>query len=554
MGEQHRVRGKAGLTGRRGGRTAAAWLVTVLACLLVWFALTAPNELARLTPAAFVHLPLEALLFVAAVLLMPPRAARITAVVAGVALGLLAMVKILDLGFTVALNRPFDPADGVYLGSAVGVLSDSIGRTGAIVVAAAAVLAVVGILVLTPLSVLRLTQILGRHRATSLRAVTVLGVVWALLAVTGVHVVPGVPLGSTSATRLAVAEGSRVYAGIQDQERFGKTLAVDAFRNTPGDDLLTGLRGKDVIVAFVESYGRVAVQDSAFSPRVNAVLDDGTRQLRAAGYSTKSAFLTSPTFGGVSPLAHATLHSGSWTNTRRRLDQLYTSDRFTLSAAFKRAGWRTVGDSPSDDRDWPEGKSFYHYDELYHRHNVGYVGPRFSYATMPDQYTLSVFQRLELAKPNRRPVMAEIDLVSSHTPWAPLPRMVDWNQLGDGSVFRGMPEQGQTPEVVWRDPRQVQAAYGQSIEYSLNSLISFVQRSHDDNLVLVVLGDHQPATIVTGPGASHDVPITIISHDPAVMNRISPWGWQDGMRPSPDAPVWPMDTFRDRFLNAFSEP
>ena len=74
---------------------------------------------------------------------------------------------------------------------------------------------------------------------------------------------------------------------------------------------------------------------------------------------------------------------------------------------------------------------------------------------------------------------------------------------------------------------------------------------HDNNLVLVVLGDHQPATIVTGQGASHDVPITIISHDPAVMDRISPWGWQKGMRPSPDAPVWPMDAFRDRFLNAY---
>ena len=74
---------------------------------------------------------------------------------------------------------------------------------------------------------------------------------------------------------------------------------------------------------------------------------------------------------------------------------------------------------------------------------------------------------------------------------------------------------------------------------------------HDNNLVLVVLGDHEPTTIVSGQGASHDVPITIISHDPAVMDRISTWGWEDGMRPSSNAPVWPMDAFRDRFLTAF---
>ena len=35
------------------------------------------------------------------------------------------------------------------------------------------------------------------------------------------------------------------------------------------------------------------------------------------------------------------------------------------------------------------------------------------------------------------------------------------------------------------------------------------------------------------------------------MQRIAGWGWQDGLRPSPDAPVWRMDTFRDRFLQAF---
>jgi hypothetical protein len=47
------------------------------------------------------------------------------------------------------------------------------------------------------------------------------------------------------------------------------------------------------------------------------------------------------------------------------------------------------------------------------------------------------------------------------------------------------------------------------------------------------------------------VPITIIAHDPAVLDRISGWGWQAGLRPRPDAPVWPMDAFRDRFLSAY---
>jgi hypothetical protein len=85
----------------------------------------------------------------------------------------------------------------------------------------------------------------------------------------------------------------------------------------------------------------------------------------------------------------------------------------------------------------------------------------------------------------------------------------------------------------------------------LSSLISYVEQYGDDNLVLVLLGDHQPAPIVAGDGASHNVPITIIAHDHAVLDRIDGWGWQDGLRPAADSPVWPMNTFRDRFLSAF---
>jgi phosphatidylglycerophosphate synthase len=537
---------------RSGFRTAASWVVAVLASLLAWFALVAPNELDRLTPGAFVRIPLEALLFVGVVLLLPPRAGRIAAVAVGVALGLLAVVKVLDMGFFAALGRPFKPmTDWTYFGSAMDLLNDSIGRRGAIGVLVTAGVLGVAALIFMPLFLLRLRRLVDRRRAKSIRAVTALGVVWILCAVFGVEIVTGAPIASTSAVGLAYDRVSQAGADLQDQRSFAEGLAVDPLRNTPRDDLLTGLRGKDVLFVFVESYGRVAVQGSAFSPQVNAVLDDGTRRLRAAGFSAKSAFLTSSTFGGISWLAHSTLHSGLWIDSQQRYDELVASDRSTLSDAFKRAGWWTVGNAPANSRDWPEGRSFYHYDKLYDARNVGYVGPKFSYANVPDQYTLSAFHRLELAKRNRAPVMAEIDLVSSHTPWAPLPHMIDWNQLGDGSVFDGMPGQGQSPGAVWRDPSQVRTAYGQSIEYSLSALISFVEKYHDNNLVLVVLGDHQPATIVTGRGASHDVPITIISHDPAVVDRISPWGWQDGMRPFPDAPVWPMDAFRDRFLKAY---
>ncbi|WP_346386291.1 CDP-alcohol phosphatidyltransferase family protein [Nocardioides sp.] len=527
-------------------------VITVPACVLVWFALVAPNELAQLTPGAFARIPLEGLLGVAALLLLPGRARRLVATLVGLVLGLVAIVKVLDMGFFAVLDRPFDPvSDWAYFAPAVGVMGDSVGGPAAKLAAGAVVLLGVGLLVLMPLAVVRLSGLAAQHRHGSLRWVTALGVAWAVCATLGVQVAPDAGIASMSAADLAYNEVSQVRDGIKDRQVFADAIGNDAYQDTPDDQLLTGLRGKDVIVAFVESYGRVAVQDSPFSPGVDAVLDDGTKRLRAAGFSSRSAFLTSPTFGAASWLAHSTLQSGLWVDSQQRYDQLLSANRLTLTDAFSRAGWRTVFDDPAITRDWPEGQDFYHFDASYDSRNVGYAGPAFSYATMPDQYTLSVFQRLELAKSDRAPVMAEIDLVSSHHPWTPLPHLVGWDELGDGSVFDGMPEQGDSPDDVFRDPDRVREVYGQSIEYSLSSLISFVETYPDPDLVLVVLGDHQPHTYVTGDGAGHDVPITVIAHDPSVMERISGWGWQEGMRPRPDAPVWPMNAFRDRFLAAY---
>jgi hypothetical protein len=96
-----------------------------------------------------------------------------------------------------------------------------------------------------------------------------------------------------------------------------------------------------------------------------------------------------------------------------------------------------------------------------------------------------------------------------------------------------------------------QRDYARSVQYSLRSLVFFVRHAHDDNLVMVVLGDHQPNTSVSGTGVSHDVPVSLIAHDPAVLRRIDDWGWTPGLLPAHDVPVMPMNAFRDRFLAAY---
>ncbi len=535
---------------RQGVRAGLAGTATVLAGALVWLALVSPDRWTHATARDLVQLPVEGLAVVLLGVLAPVRIRRALAIAAGVLLGLLTLVKALDTGFFEGLDRPFRPtSDWGYLGPGIGVLRDSIGGTGATLVVIGVAVLAVAVPVLLVFALLRLTRLAARHRRGSLRALTALGAVWILCAVAGVQVAADAPVAADAAGSLAWQRAREARADLRDQQVFANALGADPMAGVPADTLLTGLRGHDVILAFVESYGRVAVQDSVSAAGVDAVLDAGTGQLRAAGFASQSAFLTSPTFGGISWLAHSTLQSGTWVDSQRRYDQLVRSDRFTLSDAFHEAGWRTVADVPSNLKDWPQGRTFYHYDMLYNAHNVGYQGPSFSYANMPDQYVLAAYQRLELSGPHP-PVMAEIDLVSSHTPWAPLPSMVDWDRVGDGSVFAGMPAAGRSAQELWRDADQVRVAYGQSVEYSLTALISFIRTRADPNLVLIVLGDHQPAAIVSGQHASHDVPISIIGPDP-VVDRVAGWGWQPGLNPAPDAPVWPMSAFRDRFLTAY---
>jgi phosphatidylglycerophosphate synthase len=528
-----------------GGRLPAVAL-TVLALLLVWAALVAPSEPKHLGLAAFARLPLELLVVVAAAALLPATPRRVVAVAAGAVLSVLLLVKVLDLGFFTAFNRPFDPvSDWAYAGSGAETLRDAVGDSSANLVLAGLALLVLALLVLPALALLRVTRVAAVRRVWALRAAVALGVVWVALRAAGA------PVASTSATALAVDQVQAVHAGLQAREVLAAAIARDRFATVPGEQLLEGLRGKDVLLVFVESYGRVAVQDSSVAPGVGAVLDRGTDELRGAGVSARSAFLTSSTFGGLSWLAHATLQSGVRIGTQRGYGQLVHSDRLTLAGAFERAGWRAVGAMPANKRAWPEGSTFYGFDEIYDRRNLGYRGPGFSLSSMPDQYVFEALRRRELAPRDRPPVFAELDLLSSHAPWTRIPSLVPWEDVGDGSVFARVPAYESSESALLDDPERARAAYGRSIEYALSTVVSFARRHGGERLVLVVVGDHQPATVITGQGAGHDVPVSVIARDPAVLDRIAGWGWQDGLRPDQQAPVWPMEAFRDRFLTAF---
>ncbi len=106
--------------------------------------------------------------------------------------------------------------------------------------------------------------------------------------------------------------------------------------------------------------------------------------------------------------------------------------------------------------------------------------------------------------------------------------------------------------VVWADPDNVRRHYIKTIDYTLEILSEYLARSAGDGL-FIILGDHQPAAIVTGPQASRAVPVHIVSRDAALVQRFRLAGFSAGLRPGPEAAERPMSGFAPLLLSLLAQ-
>ncbi|MER5431930.1 CDP-alcohol phosphatidyltransferase [Streptomyces sp. NPDC002588] len=527
------------------------WVATVGSVVLVIGALLLPNRANAIVVNRFIRLPGEAIIGAAVLLALPRRPRIALAAFGGAVLGALTVVNLLDIGFIEYLGRPFNLVlDWSLLPDAQSYLADTMGKATALAAAIGVAVLVVLLVTLVALAAVRFSNLLMLDTRRATRATLIAGTAWITCSVIGLQWA-GIPVASTRVADRLHSEARSVRDTMRDEAAFGKTASKDTFGNTPPDQLVPDLRGKDMIFTFIESYGRSAIEDPIMSPGVDATLEARTAALEKAGYHAKSGWLTSATYGGSSWLGHSTTLSGLWVDNQQRYRTVMNSDHLSLTKAFQKTGaWDTVGVMPGVQKGWPEQK-FYGLDKLYNAFQLGYQGPKFSWSTMPDQYALEAFQKLEHSKKRDKPLMSEIILTSSHQPWAPIPKMVGWDQLGDGSVFKGIEAAGNKAEDVIANSTKSREEYGKSIQYSVTALTEWLERYGTDDTVLVFLGDHQPISRVSGDNASRDVPISIVAKDPKVLDKIADWNWTDGLRPAHNAPVWKMSSFRDRFLTAY---
>lgn len=481
---------------------------------------------------------------VVGVLALTPR--RRWAVVAGAAAGVaVAFVLLLALGdrlTRLSLARSLDPWIDWRLLRPLFELG--VGQTGVSVTALAGFGVVAAALLFAAAAAFALACLPGtaRDRRTRTAAVAMLAAV-----PIGTLAQPQVaPRIDAPAWHLVTEQAHRAWRTHRDVAAFADHLART--RDGAKPQALPGLAGVDVVVGFIESYGEAALTDPRYTGIVRPALDRAAMAIESAGLHAASGLVRAPTRGGQSWLSHGTFLSGQWLDSDPRYDRLLASGRSTLIDDMEATGHESLAVMPAIMRPWAAADVL-GYDRVLDATNIDYAGPRLNWVTMPDQFTWQVVDRARMAAD--RPVFIETALISSHAPWVPILPVLEWGRIGDGSVFERWADAGDRPSVLWRDPARARRDFAHSLAYAVQVAGEYGARRVDRETLLILLGDHQPAPVITGPGASDRVPVHVVSGDPALVEAFVERGFTRGMGPPSTGPASRMEVLRTWLHGAF---
>jgi hypothetical protein len=289
------------------------------------------------------------------------------------------------------------------------------------------------------------------------------------------------------------------------------------------------VQGAHVAIVFAESYGAATFDQ----PRLAEVLSASRAELGAAlaetGRAAVSAFVHSSTFGGNSWLAHASLLSGVEVREGADYALLLTQRRETLVHRFARAGYRTLAVMPGLRKAWPEG-AFYGFDAILDAHALDYRGPAMGWWRIPDQFSLIRLDRAELAETAGRPRFVVFPTIGSHMPFRPrAPLQPDWARLLGPEPFDAAPLAAALEAP--RDLMDLGQPYAESLDYLFRILADWLRRRADLDLVLLVLGDHQPPAAVSGEAAGWEVPVHLIAGRATLLEAFVAEGFVPGLSP-----------------------
>ena len=296
------------------------------------------------------------------------------------------------------------------------------------------------------------------------------------------------------------------------------------------DSDLGALRGVDINLFWLESYGRLAFSNEAIHAQLKPSREALAAQIKASGMQVVSAFAASTTFGGGSELAHLALLSGINTSDPIVHDLLLTTERPTLVTMFRDRGYDTLGLYPALTWDWPE-KSFYRFDKFLDARDLGYGGPKLGYWTLPDQFALARLSQLQPITAQSPKRFTFFPSITSHMPFHPVPPyLADWGKILTDKPFDDA--QMAAVNAQKEDWFNMRPGFTGMMDYNYQWLAGYLAQPRVRDAIFIVLGDHQPAANVTGEGATWDVPVHIISSNPELLQRFVTRGFKPGLEPA----------------------
>ena len=315
------------------------------------------------------------------------------------------------------------------------------------------------------------------------------------------------------------------------------------------DANLSRVAGADVLLFFIESYGAVVYERPQFSAQVAEARDVLDRAIGASGHEVVSALVESPTFGGSSWYAHLTLLSGIDVRDPDTNALLMTAHRDTIPTAFARHGYRTVAMMPGLWYPWPEG-AFYGFTDTYNGARLNYHGPPFGWWNMTDQFVLAALDAHERRQPGRPPLFVFFPTISTHTPFAPTPPyQPDWARMLTPTPYDAA--ELNAAYSTYPDWLNLAPSYLAAVSYSYRNLAGYLMQHAGEDFVMVLIGDHEPPALVSGPNTLWDVPVHVIARRRDVLDRLLSHGFQPGLTPHRPS-LGKMHTLTPVLLDAFS--
>jgi hypothetical protein len=312
---------------------------------------------------------------------------------------------------------------------------------------------------------------------------------------------------------------------------------------------LAALTGADVLLMPMESMGAITYDDPEMNRELRPARQRFEQQLKAGGFQVVSAFLKSPTFAGGSDLAHLSLLSGIDLSDPMRHDVLLTTQRETLITLFKANGYQTFGVYPGVFWPWPE-RAFYRFDQYVDGPALAYPGPAIGYWKIPDQFSVAKLESLYPRQGSAKPRFTFFPTITTHLPFSPVPPFQsNWSQLLSEQPF----DEGDLQRALAERPNwtQMRLDYMRMMAYAYQWLGTYLRDHAGRDAFYIFVGDHQPASSVTGEGANWDVPVYLVSKNERLLQRFLMMGYQPGVEPT-RSPLGGLHDLTDHLLQAFS--